>query len=239
MCLACLQAGAQTDSTAGTGPKPPAYKDYKSDSTFEGFNKNRGPVAKAQINRLKGGALLVRLKTNQKAIDQLRASGNIDLATQVERETRQNNETIMRAYRHEFNFCPVYFFYSQYSDSVKQQKLSGIFLDSTLQINPSVVCSAGFYLVAEQGYVVNSSLGLVPLEAAPHAQERGDGTREVAIVLKNRFFIQLQNPFPYYQKGYIIKNYPDYVKRFNAALTKYYTANAGFVIPADLSQFVY
>lgn len=211
----------------------------KNDSTYRNFYDNRFKVAKAQINLLKNGALLVRLKTNANTINRLKNAGNIDLATQVERETQMENLLIMKAYRQEFTFCPVYFFYSDKSDSVKHQKLSGIFLDSNLVVNPSIVCNASFYLIAEQGSIYESSLGLVPLSQAGNAVEKGTSTKEVAIVVKNRFFIQLHKPFPYFQKGYGVKSYRNYVRKFNEELKNFYTKNAGFSVTPEIADLVY
>jgi hypothetical protein len=108
--LACLMFSvscfSQEDDT-----KPPKVNNFKEDSSFIAFSKYRESVAKAQIISLKnGGALLVRLKTNGNTINRLKAAGSMDMATQVERETRLNNKAIIRAYSNEFKFCPVYFF---------------------------------------------------------------------------------------------------------------------------------
>lgn len=186
---------AQTD-----GPKPPKIKDYKSDSSYHNYNHLRYKVARAQINLLKtNGALLVRLKTNANTIARLKAAGNIDLATQVERETILKNKTIIASYQQEFTFCPVYFFYSNFSDSVKHRKLEGIFIDSNLSVNSNIVCNASFYLIAEEDKIYNSSLGIVSESEAGKAIERGTPIRDAAIVIKNRYFIQLHNPFPFFQ----------------------------------------
>lgn len=182
------------------GVKSPKYKDYKSDTTYNNFSTLRFKVARAQIAALKnGGALLVRLKTNERTIKNLKASGNMDLAAQVERETLLKNQVIMAAYLLEFKFCPVYFFYSTESDSVKHQKLNGILLDTTLTVNSSIVCSAPFYLIAESDQIYNSSLGIVKESLAASSVERGNPVRSVRIVIKNRYFIQLHKPFPYFQ----------------------------------------
>lgn len=190
-----LKVQAQHD-----GVQSPPYKDYKSDSSYKDFSDLRFKVARAQINALKnGGALLVRLKTNAKAINKLKMAGNMDLAAQLELQTFLSNRIIMDSYRMEFTFCPVYFFFSEYSDSVKYKKLDGIFLDSTLNLNSAIVCHAPFYLVAESDNVYNSSLGIVSESMAPRAIERGEPVRNAAIVVKNRYFIQLHKPFPYFQ----------------------------------------
>lgn len=233
-----IQFKAQ-DTILPSGAKNPVYKDYKADSSFSEFHHNREDVAKAQIVKLKQGALLVRLRTNQKAIDALKSAGNIDLATQVERETFLKNKMIVSAFIKEFHFCPVYFFYSNVSDSVKHKNIQGVFLDTNLQIDPHIICRASFYLIAEQGEVVNSSLGIVSLMEAPNARETGVGSKEAAIVLKNRFFIQLHKPFPYYTKGYKLKKYPLYVKKLDAMLQSFYQENKNYVIPQSLENYVY
>lgn len=221
------------------GTRPPKVKNFKEDSSFTAFNQYHVSVAKAQIVSLKKGALLVRLKTNANTIHRLKAAGNIDLATQVERETYLNNKTIMRAYRNEFNFCPVYFFLSDVSDSVKHRHLESIFVDSNLVVDPAISCKATFYLIAEQGTICESSLGLVSEAQAPTAIERGSASKDVSIVVKNRYYIQLHKPFPYYQAGYSLKKYGDYVKRFNMLLTDFYTKNSSYVIPPEIMEYVY
>jgi hypothetical protein len=227
---------SQEDNT-----KPRKIIDYKNDSSYIDFYELHVKVAKAQINLLKnGGALLVRLKTNANTIAKLKTAGNIDLATQVERETRLRNKNIVRAYLKEFTFCPVYFFNSDCSDSVKHKNLANIFLDSNLTIDPSIICKANFYLIAEQGAIYESSLGIVSESKANTAIERGTPSKEVSIVIKNRYFIQLHKPFPYYQKGYSLKKrYADYVEKINVSLEKYYEKNKGYTISPELSQYVY
>lgn len=222
------------------GVKSPKYKDYNNDSTFKNFARYRDDVAKAQVNALKnGGALLVRLKTNANTISKLKTAGKADLATQIERETFLDNKMIVRAYLQNFKFCPVYFFYSGVSDSVKHKQLSGIFLDTNLTVDPSIVCKASFYLIAEQGTLYSSSIGLVTEAEAAKAQERGTGFKDFAIIVKNRYYIQLHEPFPYFQKGYKVKLFPQYVKKFNDKLQAFYSKSAGYVPNSTIQPYVY
>lgn len=237
--LVCLILGFPVFSQ-GNGVQAPTVNNFKEDSSYTNFSKYHIGVAKAQIVALKNsGALLVRLKTNANTINRLKKAGNIDLATQVERETQLNNKTIVRAYNKEFKFCPVYFFNSDCSDSVKHKNLENIFVDSTLSINSSIVCKASFYLIAEQGSVYDSSLGIVPESKASIAIEKGTATKEVAIVIKNRYFIQLHKPFPYYQQGYSIKKYAEFVKKFNKELQDFYTKSSSYQMPPEIKEFVY
>lgn len=182
------------------GVKTPVYTDYKNDSSFINFGKLKNDVAKAQITSLKKGALLVRLKTNNQTISKLKQAGNNDLATQLEREQAIKNKIIIYSYLLEFKFCPVYFFYSDYSDSVKHKSLNGIFVDTTLSINSTIVCNESFYMIADNRSIIyNSSLGLVPENKTRLVSENGTASRDVAIAVKNSQFIQVHKPFPYFQ----------------------------------------
>jgi hypothetical protein len=221
------------------GVHPHLYKDHKSDTSFKDFNQLKQEVAKAQINALKNGALLVRLKTNENSISKLKAAGNYDLAAQIERETYLNNKQIVKGFVKEFNFCPVYFFYSTYSDSVKHKNPEGIFLDTNLVLNPNIKCVADFYLIAENGGIYDSSIGIVPIEQAEKAKETGTVTKNVAIVVKNRYYIQLHKPFPFFQKGYSLNKYSEFVKKFNKELEEFYFKNRSFIVPDGIKQFVY
>jgi hypothetical protein len=256
-------------------PTHPKTSDYKNDTSYANYHRLRFKVAKAQINLLKnGGAIFVRLKTNAATISKLKAAGNIDLATQVEREMTLTNKIIVASYLQELTFCPVYFFYSNSSDSVKHKKLDGIFVDSNLQVNPNIICTANFYLIAEAGQVYNSSLGIVPESEADKSVERGNASASAEIILKNRYFIQLHKPFPYFQiyrsfkepimpptQGMsidladlhvkikkMLKNSPEAkqlvglrsaVRALNERLFDFYKNNEGYVIPADLTEYVY
>lgn len=236
LCALCVTTGFSQEDD---GPKPPKVKDYNNDSTFNNFARYRDDVAKAQVNALKNGALLVRLKTNLNTITKLKAAGKIDLATQAERETYLNNKIIVRGFKNQFKFCPVYFFYSTYSDSVKHKHTAGIFLDTNLTQDPSIVCSPGFYLIAEQTEVYSSSLGLLTEQEAAKAIEKGTAFKQAAIIIKNRYFIQLHEPFPHFQKGYKMKIYGQYVKRFNESLQLFYSKNKGYEPNAEIKKFVY
>lgn len=238
--LFCLLGTSLFSQEEEEGVKPPQIKDYNNDSTFKNFARYRDDVAKAQVNALKnGGALLVRLKTNANTIAKLKNAGKVDLATQIERETFLNNKAIVRGFTNQFKFCPVYFFYSNVSDSVKHKNTTGIFLDTNLTANPAIICTAGFYLIAEQGTLYSSSLGLVTEAEALNARENGTPFKDFAIIVKNRYFIQLHEPFPYFQKGYKMKTYGQYVKKFNDKLQEFYTKCKGFNPNSEVKQYVY
>lgn len=175
-------------------------KDYKDRQQFEKFRKRRMVIAAWQINELKKGALLVRLKTNQKVIEALRKQGKEDLALKKEVEQFAIDRNTVLAYKHNFNFCKVYFVYSHSTDTLLKGARQNIFLDSNLIVDPSIIMAEKFYLIAERDYAYNSSIGFVKEDSAKYVSEHGNPVKEMAVVVKNKFGHQLKAPFPYYVK---------------------------------------
>ncbi len=173
-------------------------KDYKDPVQFEKFRKRRMVIAAWQINQLKNGAIVVRLKTNQKLIDGLNKQGKTTLADEKRLEQFAINLNTMRAYINNYTFSKVYFIYSYNSDSLLNGVRANIFLDTTLNVDPKIVMSEKFYLLAERDYAYNSSIGFVPEDSARVQTERGNAVKEVPIVMKNKYGHQLKGPFPYY-----------------------------------------
>jgi hypothetical protein len=171
--------------------------DYKDPKQFEKFGKRRAVVGSWQINQLKTGALVVRLKTNKKLIDALKKDGNNDMAAEKEREQYAINKHTMFAYMDFMKFCKVYFIYSNSSDSLLGGTKKGIFLDTNLVVDPRIEMKEKFYMIAERDYAYNSSIGFVPEDSAKLVVEKGNPTKEMAIVIKNKYNQQVKAPFPY------------------------------------------
>jgi len=174
------------------------HDDYKDKKQFEKFMKKRKVISAWQINELKTGALVVKLKTNKNLIDELEKQGKKDLAEQKRLETYIINKNLMQAFRDNFDFCKVYFIYSSANDSLLNAVRKGIFLDSTLKPNASIEMNEKYYLLAERDYVYNSSIGFVPEDSARSVRERGNPSGDQAeAVIKNKYGHQLKKPFPY------------------------------------------
>ena len=120
-------------------------KEYKDRAQHERFYRRRNVVSAWQINQLKNGALVVRLKTNQALIDALIKSNNIQLAEQKRLEILGINLNIIRAYYHLYNFSKVYFMYSNFTDSLLKGARAGIFLDTNLAIDQTIRLNEKFY----------------------------------------------------------------------------------------------
>lgn len=182
-------------------------KDYKDPNEFEKFYRRRHLIAAWQINQLRdSGALVVRLKTNKLLIDELNRSGKSELATQKQLEQFAINKNLMFAYLENFRFCKVYFIFSNSSDTLLNGARKGMFLDTNLTVDPAIIMSEKFYLIAERDYAYNSSIGFVREDSARVVKESGNPVKEMAIVVKNKYGHQLKQPFPYYIKE---KNFMD------------------------------
>lgn len=173
-------------------------KDYKDPKQFEKFRKRRSVIAAWQINQLKDGALVVKLKTNIKQIDAFNSHGEKDKAVEKIIETYIINKNIMTAYLDNFKFCKIYFIYSNSNDSLLKGVRTGIFLDTNLAIDPTINMTEKFYLIAEKDFTYNSSIGFVKEDSARFVREKGNPSGGMYdIVMKNKYGHQLKRPFPY------------------------------------------
>ncbi|MCK9498729.1 MAG: hypothetical protein GX793_02175 [Bacteroidales bacterium] len=174
-------------------------------------NLNSQIIAKQQINDLHSGALLVRLKTGKNSIDALLKSGKTELAKKKQEQIDQENHRIIQAFKSQFNFCQVYFFYSDDSKFVKENNLDEVcFIDENLQKLNNFKIEFDKFLIAEFGnvkgdtskYYSHSELKTT----ANFSQESqstyygGGSTDAKGLIIKDQNFIQLRKPFPYFAK---------------------------------------
>ena len=192
-----LSLHTQGQSAGAGSANQSDYSDYKDADQHERFYKRRKAVGAWQINQLKHGAVIVRLKTNTRAINGLRAKGNALEADMLEAETFVINKNTVAAWLENFNFCKVYFIYSGASDSLLKGGKSGFFLDTNLVMDPAIVMNGAYYIIAERDYAYNSSIGFVTEAQARKVVERGNPAKPMAFILKNKYGHQLKNPMPH------------------------------------------
>ncbi|MEZ4885706.1 MAG: hypothetical protein R3E32_13315 [Chitinophagales bacterium] len=155
-------------------------------------------TAISNIQKLQNGALLVRLKTRQNTIDAFKKNGYLKMANQVEMDQKEKNKKLMDAFRQNFNFCKVYFFYSEDSKKILEETYEGIFLNKNLEKDAGIVLKEDFILTAEVGNIVKDHISMDPdgTEYAPNS-----GMSESLLIIKDIEFQQLRRPFPYYVKA--------------------------------------
>ncbi len=137
-------------------------------------------TAKANITTLKNGALFVRLKTSQLKIDGLKKMGKEKEAEEIRVNQENTNKAIVAAFKGYFDFCPVYFFYSNYSNEVKEGNYKGLIMDVNMETNSSF--DSKNYLIGEF--------------------DESSNTQIDAFIIKDKNYVQLKKPFPFYVKAY-------------------------------------
>ncbi len=215
-------------------------KDYLDASQYKKYSQRRQLLANWKINQLAdSGALIVRLKSNRKAIDLLKKNKNYSSAKELEQFTQYQNKIIMKAFIHHYKFSKYYFIYDYSSDSLLKGTHKGIFLDTNLNRDSYIEMKEKFYLIAEKDYIIQSSIGLVPDSLAQKITDKGTPVKEVSILIKNKYGHQLKPPFPYYIKGTNPKKYNDYVISLNTAFKKFREKNPRKNYPVELSAYMY
>jgi hypothetical protein len=203
-------------------------KEYKNKDQFEKFQKKRKFIGAWQINKLKKGALVIKLRTNKNLIDQLDKAGQKELAEKKRIETAVINKTTMLAFMDKYKFSKLYFIYSNSGDSLLNGVRKGIFLDTNLRIDPLIEMPENFYLIAERDRVYNSSIGFVPEDSARKVKEAGNSSGyDILAVVKNKYGHQLKKPFPY-ECGYGLKNSGTTNNTFIKAVPVYYFLNESY-----------
>lgn len=192
--------------------------------------------AMRQIQELHNGALLVRLQTRGQAIEQLMEQGMAQRAKEIAERQEQINRHIVQAFRAEFTFCPVYFFYTDQALLVKEGKIHDIvFINDDLIPDSSIRPVFTTFLTAEFGNIEQDtakyleSIQYVAGPNGPQARMSYYGGTDMgfgALLIKNDQFYQLKRPFPFFvkQKTRLLHQYPPYasVRRMNKKLTKYH-----------------
>lgn len=185
-------------------------------------NPTNRQQAADQLQQLKnGGAIVVRLKTNDKSVAAYRNNGRPEVADRIERERVVQNKKIMAAFKANFDFCKVYFIYAKNSAELVAGK-KGLFLNDDLKEVDSITMNAPFYVFAEYGDVTsNVRTDEYHYDGVHHTEASGTPTSTSAIVISDTTFTQLKQPFPFYQ-NVMLDNYDKTITRLNNAFHKAY-----------------
>ena len=186
------------------------YRFHAKIEKVESYREHSKAMAKKDIVLLKGGALLVRLKTSENKIVALRKADREKQALKAVEWQKAQNQKIVKAFKTYFDFAPVYFFYSEHSDNVRQGKYKGIFLNENLELDSTIVLdnrpvyTAEYTAIKQDTFVQFShneleQTGNFQSEWVPRYYGQPNmGFR--AIVVKNQNFEQMVEPFPYYAR---------------------------------------
>ena len=193
-------------------PQPPSYRKVKKRHS------------KQQIQELKDGVLLVRLKTSQPKIDALKRFGYEYKAMKVAKYQKEQNQAIVDAFKQNYSFSSVYFFYSYNTDKVKKGALKNIFLNDSLTLDSTIqIDTSKCIYTAELAHRQQDTFKLLDnyhtgvegdfYETNDEVYYGGSDISFQAIIIKDQKFNQLTRPFPYYSRyvGESFKRHPEQV----------------------------
>jgi len=197
------------------------------------FRKHLKIQVKEQISQIHDGALLVRLKTKKNSIEALRKIEKNTLADKIEKKQAKRNKAIISAFQKRFDFCPTFFFFSDYSQSIKEKKFDKVlFLNSNLQLDSTIKFDKKTFLTAEFGTIEPDTakyFSYYSLEpdgnwSVKKIKNYYGGSSLVfdALLIKSDIFIQLRRPFPYYARTFDSFHPKRVVKRMNRKLRRFY-----------------
>ncbi|MFN8286159.1 MAG: hypothetical protein U0V74_05365 [Chitinophagales bacterium] len=189
--------------------------------------------ASATLRALKSGAVVVRLKTNDKSVAAYRKAGRDDVADRITAERRKQNEKMYYAYKTYFTFCPVYFIYAHDTKELQNGNHS-IFLNSNLSYDTSIHFNYTNYIFSEYGSAEAFSDFPRPQHYRPYDDRKHDKILDTipvesntmpastsALVFLDKQLNQLQRPFPFIT-GVYLDAYNASVKTQNRELEKAY-----------------
>ena len=180
------------------------------------FSQIKKPTNEAitHVLNLKENALFVKLETKRHKIAALRERGMEEAAIRTETEQKALNKAIINAFETKFDFCDVYFFYSEDKQNIIEGNFSKIkFYNEHLEVREFNPFYTQYY-TAEYGINTNA---------------RNDDPSKIginALVLYNKSFEILPDGFPYYSRTF--KDLPfekdpwQVVEKLNKNLRKFY-----------------
>ena len=166
-------------------------------------------IAANQIELLKEGVLLIRLQNKQNTIAALKKVKRFKEADKVEYQQKELNLQYIQAFRSHFNFCKVYFFYSNQSQNIIDKKYHDvIFLNDSLAEDSTIKISTENIFTGEFSNLEQDTTSYFSRTI------KEDGNKKLAtyyggpdfnfevLAIKSNQFVQLRDPFPYYVRTF-------------------------------------
>lgn len=184
-------------------------------------NPGNRELAIQQLENLKTGALVVRLKTNDRSIESYRKAGQIELADRLTEERKKQNQKLSDAFRTYFDYCKVYFIYAKNTDDLLAGK-QNIFLNDTLAIDTSIHLTEKYFLIAEYGLITsNMRPDEYHYKNVNYTEATSSAASTSVVFISDTTLTQLKEPFPFYQSVYL-DNYSKGVERLSNTLYRAY-----------------
>jgi len=154
----------------------------------------------------------VRLKTSKPVLDALKGKDERKYNALIDKRNTAN-QRLINAFESNWTVCPVYYFYSDNSNLVKDKKFDGILLDKNLNPlskNPQLDNN---YLIADLSFTQGDTVQIYRgnylstdgdnLKRQPVYGLEDSNTLEGLVLLTPELYL-LQYPYPYFSKKYIL-----------------------------------
>src|SRR5690606_6420623 len=164
-------------------------------------NKNAQKSAQVKnetpLQKLKNGALLVRLSNKDNQTDALQKMGKTEAAAKIRSAQEKKNQNIILAFRKKYRFSPVYFFYSDQSQHILDGNLSSVvFLNDNLQPDSAIKFTGNNFLTAEISIVEQEEVKLSKAEKRRGVKYHdGSVSTFEVLILKDEKFGQMKDPY--------------------------------------------
>jgi len=200
----------------------------------EQVQKNGLTRAITQIQRLKNGALLVKLYQKERQIELLKRINKEAILDDYIEEVQKKNLEIIKAFSNGFEFCPVYFFYSKDSEHVKERAFDKMkFVNSSGEEDSTIVMKAKYFYT---GSITESRIDTFKYRSQArdnHSRSlntyssSGSSSSFEAFVFQSDKLVDLFMPFPYVTRTFgslpiLKRSNKQLVNRLNIKLKKFY-----------------
>lgn len=197
--------------------------------------------ASQTLRDLRNGAVIVRLKTNDKSVAAYRKAGRNDIADKIVESRKSQNEKLVYAFEHEFRFCKVYFIYANQTAKVLEGNYK-VFLNKYLEVDSFIVFSDTTFVFCEFGSVEGFSdfsdyeNKAVTDRGVDHLYRDGDAKKipedvptktstspssYSGLIFLDKDLHQFYRPFPYVQ-GVYLDNFAPSVRTLNNEMERAY-----------------
>lgn len=141
-------------------------------------------VAYDHIEAMRGGALLIPLRSGEEKAARLSKYGLRRRADRSRRKSQKQSRLIVEAFAGNFDFCPVYFCFEEDVNAILDNGQSGLFVGADLDYDPDL------YIDPQANSVF---LGYVETVW----QDRGDDGEEVEmLIIRDAWGNGISQPFP-------------------------------------------
>ena len=153
------------------------------------------------IVQLRKGLLIVRLNFRERSIQYFRESGKEKKAFEMKLQQDSLNTELMRAFKRNYTFCPVYFIRSD-DYSLFREGRRDILLNSRLQRDSSIHLPSNlpFYFLDLGDLMGNALIDEYHYRNLDKTAPSSNVVAHNTLVLKDSSLTQLSPPFPYYIK---------------------------------------